>query len=212
MKKPSDGLHALLALPAAYLLTKGLASLTGVLFFGKTGVYLAQMTMTLLAWGIWPMILKGWRGQNTAQRINNKKKAVWITAGALLGFPAQMGLGMLTTGWINWTGVEPGTSVPMPETALEWFLGLMALVILPALVEESFFRGMMLRGLTKPLGTAAVVAMTTVLFALSHGSAAALPANLLMGATAAILAIRGGLPASILFHLTYNLAAVLLTA
>ena len=46
----------------------------------------------------------------------------------------------------QWLSSSPAT-LPMPSDGLEWVLGILALVIVPAVTEECFFRGGVQRSL-----------------------------------------------------------------
>jgi len=98
------------------------------------------------------------------------------------------------------------------------FLGLVASVAIGApLVEELFFRGLLLRSLQRRLPDGAAVALSAVAFGLAHGSS--LPADAvilvivsltLFGAVLAILAIRTGrLGPGIVAHALFNLFTIL---
>ncbi|MGH9280365.1 MAG: lysostaphin resistance A-like protein [Acidimicrobiales bacterium] len=90
---------------------------------------------------------------------------------------------------------------------------LVFVVVGAALVEELFFRGLLLRSLLRRLGTPPAVVLSGILFGLAHPQA--LPAKALalvmvslaaLGAVLAVLAVRTGrLGASIVAHATFNL-------
>lgn len=101
------------------------------------------------------------------------------------------------------------------------FLGLVASVAVGApLVEELFFRGLLLRSLQRRLPDWAAVALSAVAFGLAHGST--LPADAVVlvivsltvfGAVLAVLAIRTGrLGPGIAAHAIFNLFTVLYLA
>lgn len=211
MKKPSDTLHTLLALLAAAVLMR----LIPVFFSGAGSdlprIYAAQGTITLLCFGVWPVLLKirKWPHNNA----HRKDSFLLLAGSALLGVICQTALGILTEFWTERTGIARDPGIPIPSTFAEWAAALMILTLLPALAEEAFFRGMMLRGLGEVMPTMPAAAVTTVIFAVAHLSLAALPALLVFGAVASVLAIKGGkLKYSIAFHLAYNLTALILSA
>jgi membrane protease YdiL (CAAX protease family) len=77
--------------------------------------------------------------------------------------------------------------------------------------EELFFRGLFLRAVEKRWTLAAGVVVTTVLFGLTHFQGIQLPALLVFGAVAGVLAARTGrLGAAILCHIGFNAWTVLL--
>jgi membrane protease YdiL (CAAX protease family) len=90
---------------------------------------------------------------------------------------------------------------------------LLVLVVLGApIAEEVFYRGLLLRSLTKRgLGTVAAVVISAALFALSHLQLIQLPALLVFGLVSATLAMRTGrLGPSIWTHVGFNLTSVLI--
>jgi len=84
-------------------------------------------------------------------------------------------------------------------------LTVLLLAVLPAIVEELTFRGVVLSGLRKSLGDAGGVLMTAVFFGAAHTvlqqSLAAAPVGILIG----IIALRtGSLIPCVVFHAVYN--------
>jgi membrane protease YdiL (CAAX protease family) len=90
------------------------------------------------------------------------------------------------------------------------FLLLLLVVVGAPIAEEVFYRGLLLRSLTKRgLGTVAAVVSSAVLFALSHLQAIQFPALLVFGLVSATLAVRTGrLGPSIWSHVGFNLTSV----
>lgn len=98
------------------------------------------------------------------------------------------------------------------------FLGLILSVAVGApIVEELFFRGLLLRSLQRRVPAWAAVIMSSVAFGIAHGSALPVDAVLLVmvsltafGAILAVLAIRTGrLGPSIVTHAVFNLFTLL---
>ncbi|HEX2117548.1 MAG TPA: CPBP family intramembrane glutamic endopeptidase [Acidimicrobiales bacterium] len=98
------------------------------------------------------------------------------------------------------------------------YLGLLASVAVGApIVEELFFRGLLLRSLQRRMPDAAAVAVSAVVFGLAHGSTLPAEAVVLVivsltafGAVLAVLALRTGrLGPGIVAHAVFNLFTVL---
>jgi uncharacterized protein len=93
-------------------------------------------------------------------------------------------------------------------------LAITALVVAPV-VEELFFRGLLLRSLQRRMSAPAAVAVAGLTFGLAHvvfdfGSGAVLPALVALGMLSGVFAVRtGNLSRSILLHAGFNLLAVL---
>ena len=210
MKKPSDLHHTLFAITAAAILTELIPAFVTGSDKSLLRIYAVQGTVTVLAFGIWPLLLKTrkWPGYGTREC----DSLLLLISASLLGVIAQIALGFLTESWISWTGTAHDPGLPMPETGLEWAAAVLVLVILPALAEEAFFRGMMVKGFHEVMPLSAAAAISVFLFAAAHMSIAAFPAMLVFGIMASLLAIKGGkLKYSIAFHLAYNLTALILS-
>jgi hypothetical protein len=89
-----------------------------------------------------------------------------------------------------------------------------AIVVAPV-VEELFFRGLLLRALQRRVSAPLAVAIAALAFGLTHllfdfGAGAVLPALIGLGLLSGCLAVRtGNLSRSILLHAGFNLVAVL---
>ena len=89
-----------------------------------------------------------------------------------------------------------------------------ALVVAPV-IEELFFRGLLLRALQRRLAAPRAVALSALAFGLAHvltdwGSGVVLPALVALGMISGVFAVRtGNLSRSILLHVGFNLLAVL---
>lgn len=210
MKKPSDALHTVFAVLISAFLTVLIPLLAGKKTDSLPRVYTLQGVITVLCFGLWPLLLKvrTWPGSHPEKRIS----VLILTAAAFGGIAAQFVFGFLTEAWIGWTGIQREPGIPLPGNFAEWAAALAVLVILPAAAEEGFFRGMMQRGFSEIMPVPAATFLTTLLFASAHMSLNALPSLLLFGAAASVLAVKGGkLTYSIAFHLTYNLTALVLS-
>lgn len=138
-------------------------------------------------------------------------KAGWYHVPATLaaGVMAQYTLSALTEAWTGWTELSSFGVMPMPATTAEWIPAVLALVLLPAAAEEAFFRGLLQGTLQEDHSPLPALLLSTVSFALMHGSPAGLPAHLGCGFLLGVLcAGTGSLPLCMLFHAAYNGAAV----
>ena len=129
---------------------------------------------------------------------------------ALLGVGAQYLLQGISWLWIQLLsylplGVVQGV-VMMPRNLFEGLLAFCALAVVPALVEETLFRGAVYPCLLRAFSQRTAFWLTVGTFTLMHGSLTGLPAHLGVGWLAtALLVRRGRLGASILFSpTTYN--------
>lgn len=145
--------------------------------------------------------------------------------GALVAVVVQLlvlpGLGYLLRPLLGQPEVSGPVRDLMDRSKGPAFLGLVASVAIGApLVEELFFRGLLLRSLQRRLPDGAVVVLSAVAFGLAHGSNLPADAVLLVilsltvfGAVLAVLAIRTGrLGPGIVAHALFNLFTILYLA
>ena len=168
--------------------------------------YAALMLQECLLWGIPALVLRPWR----SRRLVIQRKSLGLCAAAVtVGMFAQLAMMTVTVHWVSWTGAQQ-SAVLMPRNGVEWVLAVLALVVIPALTEEAFFRGGLLTALCDSMGALPAGILTAVTFALMHGSLAGLPAHLVISAlcTLAMLS-RGRLRAPVIMHMCYNGAALL---
>ena len=82
------------------------------------------------------------------------------------------------------------------------------LVVAAPIVEEIFYRGLLLRALERRTGTTWAIVLSSFVFAISHFELLPFPALFLFGAGAAVLAVRTGrLGPGIAAHFAYNATA-----
>jgi membrane protease YdiL (CAAX protease family) len=86
------------------------------------------------------------------------------------------------------------------------------LVLLPPLCEETFFRGLLLRGLASRFGAALSVGATALVFASLHGTVVQFVLMTILGILwGALVRLTGSLWSSILAHAVNNLSVVVVT-
>jgi hypothetical protein len=89
---------------------------------------------------------------------------------------------------------------------------LVMLAVIPPLCEETFFRGILLRGLSARFGLAVALGGTSILFSAAHGTLVQRGMTIFLGAYFALLVhLSGSLWAGVLAHAFNNLAVVTLT-
>ena len=136
-------------------------------------------------------------------------------AGVLLvGVALEIGLGILLVPLVNLVN-EKQSVVNDLEKANGLKLAALALVagLVAPVFEELLFRGLLLRSVARRLEPGPAVAVTALVFALSHylldptlGTLAVVPALFALGAVSGVLALRSGeLSKSIFLHVGFNL-------
>lgn len=99
---------------------------------------------------------------------------------------------------------------PPVETGGQYFVALICIAVVPAIVEEFLFRGVILRGYER-MGRKAGVIMSGLLFALLHMSIVSLPSIILLGIIISYLVqISDSIVTGMIYHFTNNAIAVTL--
>ena len=120
--------------------------------------------------GIPAVMMRPWRSSRLPVQ-----KRWWVYALFLLASAAvQPVMQGVSDAWMTLTGAGEAAGYPMPVNALETLLMVGALVVLPAVCEEAFFRGAMYCGLVKKLGRGAFW-LTAVVFVMLHAQIGQLP-------------------------------------
>ena len=172
---------------------------------GAKGHYGLMIAQELFFFGFPALLMRPWRLPGAAQR--------W--QGCALGVLAGAMLALLMT-WASgaWTSMlrMAAQAQPMPVSPFEWTLAMLALVVVPALAEEAFFRGGVLCGIRESTGNGRAFLLSVAVFTLMHGRLAALPAHLACGVVFSLGMLRyGSLGASLAAHLSYNGVMLALT-
>ncbi len=139
-----------------------------------------------------------------------RKMPLWL--GAALGVGGAvlcaLALPVADAAWQRLIGAAPAARV-LPESWAGQALMLCALVIVPAVTEEAFFRGALLTSLLDGSRKVTAILLTTLAFALMHGSTGNLPGLLILSLLLTLLMLRtGNIAVPMAAHLTYNLIAV----
>lgn len=159
-----------------------------------------------LLWFLPALLLRPWR----TRRLIVQPCTPGLCLAAAIGFAAQGALMALTPRWVALTGADQA-AVLMPQNDIQWVLAVLALVVIPAVTEECFFRGGVLTGLADSMSTLSATCVSTMIFALMHGSLAGFPAHVGVSLLCSLaMAARGRLRAPVILHMGYNGAALLL--
>lgn len=122
----------------------------------------------------------------------------------------------LTTWWMLLIEKLGGTlyyssGVPTPATLSELGVELLLFALLPGVCEEIFFRGGLM-GAWERRGTRQALAITSVLFALLHGSIMGLPLQLVMGFVLGYMVLLSdSLFVGMTYHIAHNAAILFLS-
>lgn len=165
-----------------------------------TGMVLSFLLLGLPAW-----LLRPWTSDRLVRTKNDRAGFIMAVAAALL---VRAVMTPVDTAWQRLLHLAPD-ALPAPEKLTTAMLYIAALVIVPAVTEEAFFRGALLTGLLDGSRQGTAILLTSVAFALMHRSPAHFPSVLLLSAVLVLLMLRSGnIAVPITAHLVYNLTAL----
>lgn len=166
---------------------------------------LAGMLVSLLLLGLPAWLMRPW----TSIRLT-RARSLWpgllmASGGTLL---VRGAMSPVDAAWQRLLQITPNP-LPAPANLPAALLYVLALAAIPALAEEAFFRGALLTALLDGSRRATAAVLTTVIFALMHGSAANLPSLLVVSLYLTLLMLRTGcIAVPMTAHLVYNLTAL----
>lgn len=104
-------------------------------------------------------------------------------------------------------GLMPPQFPSTPDSALGMALYLLTTLVLPPLIEELVYRGILL-GSLRQFGDAAAIIISSLLFGLSHGNMAQFPYSFVLGLTMAFFVVKtGSIYTSVFIHFVNNALA-----
>lgn len=208
--------QALLLVTIVYSLNFYIQQAIGASAWGKTWIFLLGVAITLtLLLGLGSLATAIYMRVDVpaAFRLGPAPPMAWVAA-ALFGVSTWI----LAQKWVEWQQLflpfDPQTLQQLSEmmswmdTTPAWLLVIL-LAIVPALVEELFFRGYVLSGLRNGLGKVAAVAIVALAFGLFHYSAHRMIQTTLLGLLFGVLVVQfGSIWPAILAHFMHNALSV----
>ncbi len=166
---------------------------------------IAGVVMNLLLLGLPAWLLRPW----TSDRLGCRKSALpGMAMGAAAAVLTRWALAPADAAWQEALNLVPDT-LPVPQTIPVAMLYIASLAVIPAVMEEAFFRGAVLTGLLDGGRRVTVVLLTSVSFALMHASLANLPSLLVLSLLLTLLMLDSGhMAVPVTVHLVYNLTAL----
>ena len=211
---------ALLSLLAVVLARPALALLYGAIFPGGIGegaYYLLSALQEIALFALPAYLMLDVR--YPAARASVRRGPLRVSEAVSFSLAAVLGVFLfsyLTNLWmlaLDGLGVPLSLDavVPAPTGPAELTASLLAIAVLPALCEESFFRGLLFSAF-EPQGTRRAMAVSALLFALMHGQLTALPLHLLLGFLFGYLMVKTrSIYAPMLYHAFHNGASLVAT-
>ena len=123
-------------------------------------------------------------------------------------------VGELLTNWfvtaLSFVGIDPAMpTFDSPEGVGGVLMTIVAIAVLPALVEEFALRGVVM-GLLRPFGDGFAILLSAVVFALMHGNLVQIPFAFVAGLSLAFAAVKSGsVWTAVLIHFANNARSVL---
>ena len=212
----------LLASAGQYLISYGVLMLVQLLsLFGyrvtDTAFTFVASTLAQILLFLLPVVIYAVThdGVEQSMRLNMPRWDALLIA--LIAAPAGVMAGdKLTTWWMLLIERLGGTlyystGVPIPTTPPELAIELMLFALLPGICEELFFRGGLM-GAWERRGTRQALVITSVLFALLHGSVIGLPIQLVMGFVLGyIVILSDSLAVGMIYHIAHNASILFLS-
>lgn len=183
-----------------------------VTFLGATGLWLAL--------GLGPVMTSRSRGRGPAEDYGTRVEPGDVPVGLALGAFTQVCVLWVLywplERWVDWfRSADPGASaeelVALADSSAQKALLVFMVVAIAPLVEEIFYRGMLLSALRFHLDDWASIAISAGVFALAHLQRVSLPGLFVFGLIAGYLRVRTGrLGASLFFHVGFNAVTVVI--
>ena len=184
-------LMVLLILTAAKLLLERLLALMLPHDLHQDARLLLSMAQEALLVGLPALLMRRGRSARTGTM---RLSIGLLLCAAVLGLAMRALATPLTQLW--------GNFVSAPDSQI-------ALAVLPAVLEEALFRGVVLQTLLDSGSRFGAWLLTTLFFSLLHGNLAALPAHLLFGGALTLAEMRtGNLLVPMVMHAVYNASAL----
>lgn len=166
---------------------------------------MAGMALSVLLIGLPAWLLRPWTSDRLVQ-----SKSLWrgLTAAVCAAVLTRAAMSPVDEAWQNLTALTPD-AMPVPDSLPTALLYIAALAVIPAVMEEGFFRGAVLTVLLDGSRRVTAAVLTAVFFTLMHGSAANLPSLLVLSLLLTLLMLHTGrIAVPVTAHLVYNLTAL----
>lgn len=189
-------------------------SVAGISSSSQGYIYVSYLIAPAATSAALPLVFK--KGRLSLRRaVPVKTKPIYFVIAALLSFGLLFSLSWLNTGFyklLELCGYKGGSGVTMPSTS-GWLVvpALFVIAVIPAISEETLFRGVMLGCMEEDCGTVNSVLMVGFCFALFHANPIQTIYQFACGCAFALLAVRSRavLPAMIAHMLNNGIIIVL---
>lgn len=214
---------ALLALVAAQLLAGfwGIGALS-VLWGQDVPDPRPVWSLPVVNMGLWigylaaPLLVSRWVGGATRPDLQLRAPGRLLTTSLIIGVATQI-LVLPALYWpiLRLVDDDPGASarelVDRVDGPVDLVALLISVVVAAPLIEEWFYRGLLLPALSRPLGVVVGAVITSLIFAAVHGQLILIPGLFVFALVAAWLtSTTGSLGPAVAAHVGFNLSTLLL--
>jgi membrane protease YdiL (CAAX protease family) len=146
-----------------------------------------------------------------------RMRAVDVLTGAVCGLGAQFAVVLVYLPFRSLFDTKdldrPARELADKAHGITFLVFAIVIAVGAPIVEELFYRGLLLRSLQRYMATAGAVLVTGVVFGVTHFELLQLPALVLVGVLFGVLAVRAGrLGPSICAHIAFNATTVIALA
>lgn len=199
----------------AVTLAAQLLGLFGLSFSG-TGISSAASAIYELVVLALPVVWYAARHEGVGQSMRlNPPNPNMLALSAITALIGVLAVNCLSTWWLllieSLGGRLYSSGVPVPTTPDELRRSILLVGVIPGICEELFFRGGLM-GAWERRGTKQALVLTSLLFALLHGSIFGLPTQLIMGFVLGyVLILSDSLYVSMVYHTVHNSTILILS-
>lgn len=166
---------------------------------------LAAAATALLLLGVPALLLRPW---TSLRLVQPEKQWPCLVLAVCVSLLTRAAMTPVDSAWQQALSLTAET-MPMPQNAAMVALYIICLAVIPAVAEEAFFRGSLLTGLLDGSRRPTAVLLTTLFFALMHGSIANLPSLLTVSLLLTLLMLHSGrVLVPVTAHFFYNICAL----
>jgi len=184
----------------------------GIIDATSKDFYYYSIIMTVAFVGLPPLLYMLLRRMNVPKVVRIHRLGIgefFLVVGmAVFGYGVINVLTLIWVLFLSQIGPPRVPQLPPIQTGREFLLAVVSVCVVPALVEEFMFRGLILRGYER-LGRALSVILTGVLFGILHMSLATIPSIILLGIMITYTVHRtNSLWAGVTYHFVHNFISV----
>lgn len=135
-------------------------------------------------------------------------EAFYVVGMAILGYGVMIIINLIWYWIVSHLGTPAGQDLPPVTNVSQLLMAVFTIGLVPALVEEFLFRGVILRGYER-FGSTTAIVMTGVLFGVLHIQLMSVPSIILLGIVISYVVYRtNSIFAGVIYHFVHNTVTV----